>query len=200
MASKLDEAIPEEGLKLFAENCVLTPNLLARRLELKETESEQIFHAYPQDRYEQLYQVLLKWRQSRPQATWQQLIEATDSGVRRVMESIFKSSDSHVTESSSDSKESCSGGAPEDEALVKRPRIQLDDKEETTENLEEESLEEENLEVQPSAPPLSLINIAYTGCHGDMNVDDGILTCKSTIFNIFNIHNSLQMKITLLQY
>ena len=189
MASKLDEVIPEEGLKLFAENCVLTPNLLARRLELKETESEQIFHAYPHDRYEQVYQVLVKWRQTRPQATWQQLMEATDSGVRRVMESMFKSSDSHVTDSSSECKESYSGGTPEDDVLVKRPRIQLDDEEETTENFEEEdSLEEsheENLEVQPSAPPLSLINITYTGCHGDINVDDGILTCKSIIYNIF---------------
>ena len=93
MSDKLANTVPEEGLRRFAESCVLSPSILARRLKLKENEIEQIKYAYPHDRYEQIYQVLLKWSQVNTVVTWKDLIDATDSGIKRVLEDLYDKQD-----------------------------------------------------------------------------------------------------------
>ena len=89
MAS-LREEVSDEGLSQFAETCILGPSILARRLKLDDTAIEQIQFGSPNDRYEQIYQMLIKWKQREPEATWKDLQEATDSGVKRVIKNLYK--------------------------------------------------------------------------------------------------------------
>ena len=89
MAKLIDRSLPEEGLTKFAENCVMTPSLLARRLNVDEVDLDQIRYAHPNDRYEQIYQILLKWKSRNPVATWRELSQATDSGIRRTIREVY---------------------------------------------------------------------------------------------------------------
>ena len=93
MAKLIDRSLPEEGLTKFAENCVMTPSLLARRLNVDEVDLEQIKHAHPSDRYEQIYQILLKWKSRNPVATWRELSQATDAGIRRTIRELYGNGD-----------------------------------------------------------------------------------------------------------
>ena len=93
MAKVIDRSLPEEGLTKFAENCVMAPPLLARRLNVDEVDLEQIKHAHPNDRYEQIYQILLKWKSRNPVATWRELSQATDSGIRRTIKELYGNAD-----------------------------------------------------------------------------------------------------------
>ncbi len=88
MAS-LREEVSDEGLSQFAESCILGPSILARRLKLDDSTIEQIQFGSPNDRYEQIYQMLIKWKQREPEATWKDLQEATDSGVKRVIKDLY---------------------------------------------------------------------------------------------------------------
>ena len=81
-----EKEIPDEIIVKLSSRCVLKPSLLARRLNLEETIFEQIEFAHPQDRYEQIYQILYKWRQSDPCPTLDKLSVAMDTGFAAVME------------------------------------------------------------------------------------------------------------------
>ena len=113
MAKVIDRSLPEEGLTKFAENCVMTPPLLARRLNLDEVDLEQIKHAHPNDRYEQIYQILLKWKSRNPVATWRELSQATDSGIRRTIRELYGNVDALVVDS--EEKEEGRGTSPVDQ-------------------------------------------------------------------------------------
>ena len=84
----MDKTVTTDGMLKFSETCVLTPSLLARRLRLDDSTIEQIQFSNPTDRHEQIYQMLLKWKQNQPNATWKDLQEATDSGVKRALSDI----------------------------------------------------------------------------------------------------------------
>lgn len=99
MAKVIDRSLPDEGLTKFAENCVMAPSLLARRLNVDEVDLEQIKHAHPNDRYEQIYQILLKWKSRNPAATWRELSQATDSGIRRTIRELYGHADALEVES-----------------------------------------------------------------------------------------------------
>ena len=109
-----------EGLRMFAETCVLGPSLLARRLKLEDAKIEQIQFGNPNDRYEQIYQMLLKWSQSRPEATWKDLQEATDSGVKRVLKDLYPE-DEIVFDGGSDSEGEEAAGPVSKSARVNSP-------------------------------------------------------------------------------
>ena len=113
MAKVIDRSLPEEGLTKFAENCVMAPPLLARRLNIDEVDLEQIKHAHPNDRYEQIYQILLKWKSRNPVATWRELSQATDSGIRRTIKELYGNADALGVDS--EEKEEGQGTSPVDQ-------------------------------------------------------------------------------------
>lgn len=93
----LDKKISNEDLTVFAEKCVLSPSLLARKLKLDESTLLDIIYNHPKDRYEQLYQILWKWKQSEPNATWKDLQQATDSGVKQVLQDLYQNEEENET-------------------------------------------------------------------------------------------------------
>lgn len=105
MAKVIDQNLPEEGLTKFAENCVMAPSLLARRLNVDELDLEQIRHAHSHDRYEQIYQILRKWKSRNPEATWRELSRATDSGIRRTISEMYENADSSGVNSEGEDEE-----------------------------------------------------------------------------------------------
>ena len=86
-----DDIVPQEALLYFAEKCILTPSMLADRL-ISKIDYEGICFASPNERSEQIYQILLKWKQQNPEGTWRDLKEATDSGVGSVMRTMSRES------------------------------------------------------------------------------------------------------------
>lgn len=90
----LDDTVSEHDLSIYAQKCVLMPPLLARKLRIDESTLQDIMYNHPKDRYEQIYQVLWRWKQSEPNATWRDLQQATDSGVKRVLEHLYSNGDS----------------------------------------------------------------------------------------------------------
>ena len=180
-----EEIVPEEALMVFAERCVLTPSLLARRLDLSEAETQQVLYAYPFDRYEQIYQILMKWRNIQPRATWKQLIEATDSGLRHVLNimyqkksgnsdvsevsrkrSRFDSPEENVEQQTNDEEHKCKQSM-DDDVMPTEPKMQP-----SSSYMSEVPSEPV---VHPSAPPFSLIKPPTSGNH---SVEDTVLSCK----------------------
>ena len=86
-----EEVVPQEALLCFAEKCILSPSVLADRL-ISKIDYEGISFAAPNERTEQIYQILLKWKQQNPQGTWKDLKEATDSGMGSVMRTMSRES------------------------------------------------------------------------------------------------------------
>ena len=125
--------VTNDGLLKFAESCILTPSLLARRLRLDDSTIEQIQFGHQNDRYEQIYQMLMKWKQSQPSGTWKDLEEATDSGVKRVLNDIYQKKDRMKGNSNhhEDEKEGDEYGPPpskvskEDSPLPSAPSFDL---------------------------------------------------------------------------
>ena len=145
------EVVPEDALLSVAENCLLSPEMLANQL-INRVDYEGIRYSAPQDRKEQIYQILYKWKEQNPLGTWEQLRRATDSGVGTVMRSM-----------SLDSSSSSSGqGTGAVHSLTHLVRL------------------DEHEEVKPSAPPPPSFMTTPTHsticCHDDMNVEDYLLS------------------------
>ena len=171
MATVLDRSLPEEGLTKFAENCVMAPPLLARRLNVDEVDLEQIKHAHPDDRYEQIYQILLKWKSRNPVATWRELSQATDSGIRRTIKELYGNEDAPGVDS--EENEEGRGTSPVDQ-------------------VGESPAESNAIHVPPAKkrkgekPPSnkgeeSATETVVSGKNASMN--ESLLTCESNIMN-----------------
>jgi hypothetical protein len=128
-----------EGLRDFACECVLDPSLLARRLDLRETDIQQITYAHPNDRYEQIYQILYRWYQEQPQPTWTQLREAADSGIMKVMKRKIAND---------------SNGEEEKTAKTYRTSEGSDDNHGNSNHSDEDTQQLSYTNLIPSAPPM----------------------------------------------
>lgn len=185
----LSEPVSDDGLRRFAESCALSPSILARRLRLDDSTIEQIRFGHQNDRYEQIYLMLMRWKQESPKATWKDLQEATDSGIKRVLSDLYPKDDSKE-ENGYENESSNAGMENENNSLITGvdDRVQIN---EGTHSIVYKQAEEESsgpppckiareASPVPSAPPFELVYPVQEVSRGDDCSDVDETDCGST--------------------